>query len=136
MPNQTWRSSGGSKKPPQQREPQKEAKKKSLEDACKDIKKNLADLEREKKAAVLREKHRVEEDAQMAEVYGPNWKKQLPEWAEQDNRSLSDQNTDEDPDEDDEDLPLPEEEDEDEDDPESNRVIPFPRRTDKRRKVS
>lgn len=37
-----------------------------------------AEARREKVAAELREKHRAEEDAMMAMIYGPDWAKLAP----------------------------------------------------------
>lgn len=37
-----------------------------------------AEARREKIAAELREKHRAEEDAVMAMIYGPDWDKPVP----------------------------------------------------------
>jgi hypothetical protein len=74
-----FRSSRTPKRPPSNREP--ERPKKSLEDACLDLKRKYGQELRSKENAVLAARWRVEEDAAMAEVYGPGWKTQMPRWA-------------------------------------------------------
>lgn len=84
MANRSWRS--GSKQPSPTREPQKEAKKKTLEDTCKGLKKNIA---MENIAMVSAEKRRQDqdlEDEQMRMIYGPNWRVGLPQWASEANK--------------------------------------------------
>lgn len=83
MPNRSWRS--GKKQPPQQREPQKQQKK-TLEDACLDIKKSVTSEHQARLAAEKRAKDAILEDQQMAMIYGPNWKQGLPSWALEYNR--------------------------------------------------
>ncbi len=77
MSFRSWRSS---KQPSQAREPEKPTKK-TLQDACRDMKSRLGAETRAKAEAALQTRYRAEEDAVMAEVYGPNWKVQMPRWA-------------------------------------------------------
>lgn len=129
MPNQTWRSGGSGKKPPQQREPQKEAKK-SLEDACKEIKKTLAVEKMERESEEKRIQDRKDEDEMMAMVYGPNWKRQMPSWAEDSVVRPVAVAAARKPDPE----PIQEDDEEEYPDEEEGHVIPFPRRSDRKRK--
>lgn len=83
MPQRSWRS--GKKQPPQQREPQKKDKK-TLEDACIDIKKTATSEHQARLAAEKRAKDAILEDQQMCMIYGPNWKQGLPKWAQEHNK--------------------------------------------------
>jgi hypothetical protein len=64
------------KKPPQNREPEKESKK-TLQEHCRDLSTSLAEARRAKLAAEKRERYRVIEDEQMAMMYGPNWRNRV-----------------------------------------------------------
>lgn len=66
------------KKPSPKREPKKAPKPTTLQEVCRAMLDERAEARREKIAAELREKHRAEEDAVMAMIYGPDWDKPVP----------------------------------------------------------
>jgi len=66
------------KKPSSKREPKKAPKPRTLQEVCRAMLDEQAEARREKIAAELREKHRAEEDAMMAMIYGPDWAKLAP----------------------------------------------------------
>lgn len=69
-----------SKRPPSNREAERPPKK-SLEEACRDLKRQYGEEFRLRMNAALAARHAAEEDAVMSEVYGPGWKERLPSWA-------------------------------------------------------
>lgn len=66
------------KKPASKREPKKAPKPQTLQEVCRTMLDEQAEARREKIAAENREKHRAEEDAMMAMIYGPDWDKIAP----------------------------------------------------------
>jgi len=63
------------------------AKKGSLEDTCRDIKKSIATERLDKAAAEKRALHKTQEDELIAMTYGPNWRNQMPAWSKEANRA-------------------------------------------------
>lgn len=116
------------KQPPQHREVQKEPVKKTLEDACKEIKKNLAAECQARLSAEKKAQDRQAEDEQMALIYGPNWKTNFPKWAlDRERPSMTPPKY------------IDREPFADEDEGDEERVIPFPRESEtrfKKRKAS
>ncbi len=69
------------RQPPKSREPKKpeEEGRKTLEEACRDIKVELVEKERLRQQALDEERRRPEYEALMASVYGPNWRVTPPD---------------------------------------------------------
>jgi hypothetical protein len=66
------------KKPAAKREPKKAPKPQTLQEVCRTMLDEHAEARREMTAAENREKHRAEEDAVMAMMYGPDWREKAP----------------------------------------------------------
>lgn len=67
------RSKRSSNREPEKVDKPEKPKKKTLADACRDLKKTWSDAERQAR-------YRAEEDAVLSQVYGPEWKEEMPPW--------------------------------------------------------